>query len=87
MSDGDTQDVAHSVGGGPAETVLIERTAKRFKALKVGGACLSCLGLVLIVSLGAALESYASIAAGAAVFIAGMVMFVAARIGAWWYHG
>ncbi len=72
--------------------ILIERTAKRWKALAAASAVLICAGIILIAWAAtddprALTDPALSVFIGATLAGLGFVVLVFSRIGAWWYHG
>lgn len=61
------------------QPVLIEKTAKRFKAAMAGAVAGIFLGFGLILS--------GLITAGGLLIILGVALLIAARAAAWWHHG
>lgn len=66
--------------------VVIERTSKQWKGLKLIGVSLIILGLIAF-CFGLGGESELPVAVGGLVALAGFGCLWSARIGAWWYHG
>lgn len=58
-----------------------QQTAKKFKRHMLIGGAICCVGVVLAVSK----SDYSPL--GGAVFLAGLVWYLAARIRAWWNNG
>lgn len=70
--------------GRPMNATVIEATSKRFKGEQVAGCLMFIFGLFI--------SSFAALSEGikngfAAMSIVGIVLFLGARIGAWWHHG
>lgn len=66
--------------GAPQRGALtIQATAKRYKGMQLLGAAVMSVGVVMIV-----VQNHLS---GALVMLAGLGLFVGARMAAWWRHG
>ena len=61
----------------------IEKTGKPFKAAMLLGGFIAAVGTVVLV----ASETIDGKASGGLIVLAGLLVFIAARVLAWWYHG
>lgn len=69
--------------GNPLAATTVEQTGKEWKTLKLIGAALSILGVIVL--LGNRQDGLSAF--GAAVFVTGVAVFIGAGIAAWWHHG
>lgn len=81
------QAVSCPVCGHPVSVTTIEATGKRWKKMQVTGAFLAIGGIFFAIAIGGSTDIGAFTGIGVIAFLAGIVMFVWARIGAWWHHG
>ncbi len=69
--------------GAPIAAQTIEATGKRWKLLQVGGVILISLGVCGLCSDASSSSTAAPVAL---TLLAGLVLTVWGRVGAWWYH-
>jgi hypothetical protein len=65
----------------PRTPTTIERTSKQWKGGQLIGALLVIVGVIM------AIASQDSAVHGGVVMLIGFVVFVGARVGAWWHNG
>ena len=71
---------------GAERTLLIERTAKRWKGIQLAGVALILLGFLLVIG-AIAVQSPVLIYAAAAVPAVVVCVTIYAMVMAWWHHG
>src|SRR2546427_4056899 len=71
---------------GPRPVQVIERTGRRWKAIRALGWLLISVGAVVLVAELAADDS-GGVALGWWIGVAGVACLITSRAGAWWYHG
>jgi len=68
----------------------VELTAKRWKVMKLVGMLITFLGVFLLVGAGALPETDgmpAMVAVGGVYILVGPLIWITARVLAWWHHG
>ena len=84
-------DCAKRLAGDDSEPVVIEATGKSWKAWQLGGGMLMAIGLSAALFGGYTARGTGvvtpEILIGLGVAVIGLLLLVAASIGAWWYHG
>ena len=68
-------------------TQTIEQTGKRWKAVQLVGGLVMVLGVGMCSLMPRGGDYEAQMTAGVGLLAIGLVVLIAGRLGAWWYHG